>query len=396
MEARPARSAGPTIGLWQGYSLAERDRRWQAVRERAARAGLDCVWVPLGNGTDARYLTQLRAASIVLPTDGRSPVVVTDRGSSNAWVPDPRPTSRAWAGPMADALLAAGMEHARIGVVGLRRGKVTHVRAPDGVVVHGAYAEVVRRLPRATFEDATDIVGFVRYVKSEEELACLRRATAIAEAGVQELIAAERPGVDAAELYARVVERLATLESEYYPLALTVDSLDTPQPTRFTNAPLGRRLAANTLLTAEVSAVWGAQVAQETQPVLLGPIPEAWEPIIALQREVFAAGLERMRPGTTFGDLADFVNGFGARRGLRTAIVLHGGGLGDDGPLLSPRSPGDDVRELCIERGNAFVWAPTAASADGRIQFTWGGDVVVTERGGEPLFTRPHGLVSIT
>ena len=47
----------PADSTWRGYSLAERDRRWGAVRANAAREGFDCVFVPLGNGIDARYLT---------------------------------------------------------------------------------------------------------------------------------------------------------------------------------------------------------------------------------------------------------------------------------------------------------------------------------------------------
>ena len=50
-------ASGATVHIWNGYSLAERDRRWKAVRESAAKAGLDCIFVPLGNGVDGRYLT---------------------------------------------------------------------------------------------------------------------------------------------------------------------------------------------------------------------------------------------------------------------------------------------------------------------------------------------------
>jgi Xaa-Pro aminopeptidase len=57
-------------------------------------------------------------------------------------------------------------------------------RAIDGVVVHSAYAEALRRLPNARFEDATNIVGFARYVKGEEEIASLRRGAQIAAAGL--------------------------------------------------------------------------------------------------------------------------------------------------------------------------------------------------------------------
>ena len=296
---------------------------------------------------------------------------------------------------MAQALLDAGMERGRIGVVGLKGGKVSHVRSPDGAVVHSAYAEVVRRLPNATFEDATDVVGMARYVKSDEEIANLRRATEIAEAGVDEMIEVARPGVDEAVLYARVTGRMLEMGSEWHPLAIYTDPIDAAEPKRFTNPPLGRRLQADALITNEVSAVWGTQMAQEDQPILLGKIPDAWRPVIDLQREVFEAGLAFMTPGRTFEEMIDFVNGFGEKRGMKTLILMHGRGMGDDGPLLTPRARGENIRDVRIEKGNAWVWKPYAMSADERIQFVWGGDVVVGNDGGEVLFKRPHGMVSI-
>jgi Xaa-Pro aminopeptidase len=395
MEARPAPRTGTTVWVWNGYSLAERDRRWNAVRALGQQAGFDCIFVPIGDGLDTRYLTQLKNSAIVLPTDGREPVVVADRGASNAWVPEPRQTVRTWGKPMADALLEAGMERARIGVVGLHGGRLSHVRLPDGAVNHTAFMQVREALPDATFEDATEIVGRVRFVKSDEEITCLRHAARIAEAGVATLVEHARPGADASVVYARVTERMLSLGSEYYPLAITFDPVGERQSARYTNPPLGRRFQANDLITNEVSAVWGAEMAQEDQPILLGPIPDAWQPAIALQREVFEAGLAAMQPGTTLGEFADRLRAY-QRDGLHTIVLMHGRGYGDDGPLFTPRASGDAVRDVRIERGNAFVWKPTVASADGRIEFTWGGDVVVTDRGGEPLFTRPHGLASIT
>jgi hypothetical protein len=50
---------------------------------------------------------------------------------------------------------------------------------------------------------------------------------------------------------------------------------------------------------------------------------------------------------------------------------------------------------LRIEKGNAFIWKPMVTTDDERIQFTWGGPVIVTDQGCEALFTRPHGMVSI-
>lgn len=387
--------AGATVFIWSGYSLAERDRRWQAVRENAGKAGFDCILIPLGNGVDGRYMTQLRCSAMVLPTDGRAPITIADRRSSNEWVPEPWQTGREWAEPMSEALNDLGMERARIGIVGLKGGSVTHCGSIDGVVNHTALAHVLSKQPDAIFNDATDVVGLVRYVKSNEEIACVRRSAAAAAAGLDELVRLARPGVDATALYADVIARLLELRSEYYPLALTLDPIDVLKPKRYTNPPLGKRLANNALVTSEVNAILGAQLTQVCQPILLGSIPKEWNPVIELQKAVYEAGLELIKPGTKFETLRDFVNGFGDTRKMKTVIQMHGCGYGDDGPLFAPKFQGTDLRDLCIEKGNTFVWKPVAMTADERIQFTWGGPVLVTDKGAEALFTRSHGMVTI-
>jgi Xaa-Pro aminopeptidase len=387
--------AGATVFIWSGYSLAERDRRWQAVRENASKAGFDCILVPLGNGVDGRYMTQLRCSAMVLPTDGRGPIVIADRRSSNAWAPEPWQTGREWAEPMGEALLDLGMERARIGVAGLRGGSVTHCSSIDGVVNHTALAQVMRKLSNATFDDATDVIGWVRYIKSEEEIAFVRRSAVVAAAGLDELVNLARPGADAGVLYADVTARLLELRSEYYPLGLTLDPIDTLKPRRYTNPPIGKWLESNALVTSEVNAILGAQLTQVCQPVVLGKIPDEWKPVIELQKEVYEAGLALIKPGNSFGALQDFVNGFGSQRRMKTVIQMHGCGYGDDGPLLTPKSLPDGLRDLRLEKGNAFVWKPMAMTPDERIQFSWGGPVLVTDKGAEALFTRSHGMVSI-
>jgi Xaa-Pro aminopeptidase len=296
---------------------------------------------------------------------------------------------------MGEALLDLGMASARVGVVGLRGGKVTHCSSIDGVVNHTALEHVMTKVRKASFRDATDVVGVVRYVKSAEEIESVRRSAKVAEAGLDELIKLACPGVDAGVLYADVLAKMLELRSEYFPLTLTLDALGTQKPKRYFNPPIGRRLEANALITNEIHAIIGAQLTQVCQPISLGKIPDAWKPVIALHQEVYEAGLQMIQPGTTFGALKDFVDGFGAKRGLKTAMQLHGCGYGDDGPLFTLRSQSDRAREVGIEKGNAFVWKPTAMSADGKIQFTFGGPVVVTDTGCEALCKREHGLASI-
>ena len=392
----PPAGAGATVHIWNGYSLAERDRRWNAVRANAIKAGFDCILVPLGNGADARYMTQLRCSAMALPADGRAPIVIADRSSSNEWVPAPWQTGREWAEPMSEALLDLGMERARIGVAGMKGGVVTHCTAIDGVVNHTAFEFVQGRLPNAQFADATDVVGFARYVKNDEESAFVRESARVAEAGLEELIGLARPGIDAGTLYTDVLARLLEFRSEYFPLTLTIDSIDSPKPRRYSSPPLGRRLEANALITNEVNAIRCAQLTQASQPIVLGRVPEAWKAVIELHREIYEAGLARIKPGETFGTLIDLASALGAKRGMKAVARLHGCGYGDDGPLVTEKNSSDQARDLTIQRGNVFVWKPLVTSTDETIRFSFGGPVLVTERGCENLFTRPHGMIAIT
>jgi Xaa-Pro dipeptidase len=404
----------PADDPWTGFSVAERDRRWASVRANAARAGFDCTFVPLcvdgrnlhlsleqarGTRSDIRYLTQMENGAIAIPTDGRSPAIITPRGETSSWVTDPRRAGSgsfpAWGQTMAEALLDLGMERARIGVSGLKGGKVTHGRALDGVVNHTAYAEVKRRLPNATFEDATDVVGFARYMKGDEEIAALRRGAMIAQAGIEELARVARPGMIAAELYARVMRRMLELGSEYYPLAWRISTIEGPTP-RFEEPPYWLQLEEMDVIAPEVDAVWGGLIAQEMQAFLLGRVPERLKPVIELQRDLFYAGLEYMRPGVMFGDLIDFVNGFGAKRGMRTVILMHGRGYGNDGPLLTPGDvSADHFRDVPIQKANVWVWKPTAYSADGKLHFSFGGVTVVDENGGHLVTGRTPGMIEV-
>ena len=387
--------AGATVFIWNGYSLAERDRRWNAVRANAAKAAFDCILVPLGNGIDGRYMTQLRCSAMALPTDGRAPIVIADRKSSNAWVPEPWQTGREWAEPMGEALLDLGMQGRRIGVAGLKGGLVTHCNSIDGVVNHTAFEYVKSKLPRARFDDATDVVGFVRYIKSAEEITFVRRSAEIAGAAVDELIKLARPGVDAGVLYADVTARLLELRSEYYPLAMTADPIGTPLPKRYKNPPIGKRIEKNTLINSEVNAISGAQLTQICQPIVLGAIPNEWKPVIEFQKEIYTAGLDLIRAGATLRALQNSVKNLSAKRDMKTVIQLQGCGYGDDGPLLSSRFKGEHLSDLRIEAGNALVWKPLVTSADERVRFAWGGPILVSETGSEPLFKRDHGIVSI-
>jgi Xaa-Pro dipeptidase len=255
---------------------------------------------------------------------------------------------------------------------------------------------VLRRLPHATFENATEVIGYARYVKSAEQIQCLRRGAAIAAAGIDKMIELARPGMDEGVLYSRVVQRMVSLGSEYYPMAFYSGPHGGGRLPRFEDPTEGRFLQPMYRIANEVDAVFGGLIAQEQQPIFLGPIPDSWKPAIEAQRDLYYAALEQLRPEKSFGEFMDFVNGFGERCGLKSLLLMHGRGYGDDGPLFTPQNRGARNRDVRIEQGNVFIVKPIVSSADGSFDTSWGGCVLVTETGGEPLVKRTPGMVSIT
>ena len=251
----------------------------------------------------------------------------------------------------------------------------------------------MERLPQARFEDATDILGRVRFVKSDEELQWVRRSTEVAVTGLDTLVKLARPGVDAGMLYSDVLASMLELRSEYFPLTISIDSVGTARPKKYAKPPIGRRLGSDALITNEINAILGAQLTQVCQPVLLGKIPESWTPLIEAQAEIYSEGLARIKPGLTFGALADMVASMGEQRGVRAVMQIHGCGYGDDGPLFSHRHKG--ARAVGFAAHSAFVWKPLVVSADGNRQFSFGGPMLVGENSVESLFNRKPSLISI-
>jgi Xaa-Pro aminopeptidase len=341
----------------------------------------------------------MSGVAMVFPTDGRAPVAIGERIRPNQWVTEVQSVSRvgmtdSWAGTIVKTLLDFGMERARIGVVGLGHGQLAHVTAIDGVTTHTAYAGVLAALPQATFASATDIVGAARYRKGEEEIECLRHAAGTAVQVLEGLVQDARPGLPEATLYAHGMRRLLELGSEYFPVALQSGPLG-QRRYRHQGPQLGHTLDAGWVIEAEVGAVWGGQVAEEAQSIVLGPLPEPHVKAGELQRKWFGDMIERLTPGRDIAELSEWINSLAHSGGLRPAISVQSSGYGDDGPRLRSGDPTEGLNALRIEANT--TWTCQIGVQDGAgLHLTWGSSILVTERGPIQLVDRQPGLMSIT
>ena len=153
------------------FSLAERDRRYGAVRDEMAVRGLDCLVMPQNTGEwdacqpDARYLTGIggggTALAAVFPIEGDPIAIVREPRrtefwkDAQDWVADVRATREGrWGDALVEAVGDLGWTRGRIGIVGL----VDVLRFPDGTMTHREYVALRDAFPEATFESATGLM----------------------------------------------------------------------------------------------------------------------------------------------------------------------------------------------------------------------------------------------
>jgi Xaa-Pro aminopeptidase len=197
-------------------SLKERDRRWEGIRKKMVFAQIDALLFMTNDtfwdmGTvNLRYVAQVgsKIAAHALFFLDREPIIWNGllhmnrptnlHLSTQDWVSDFRP----YEGPgvVAAAMREAGLDNARIGLVGFGSHIIT-----TPTFFHGHILAYEKELPNCQFIEANWILEEMRLIKSDEELAMLAEAGKHARRTVDTLIEFSRPGVTEAELFAELV-----------------------------------------------------------------------------------------------------------------------------------------------------------------------------------------------
>jgi Xaa-Pro aminopeptidase len=383
-------------------SLAERDSRWARVRGAMAERDWACIITPPHTGhwelysADTRYLTHIGGncseTACVFPGEGEVTAVVLNRpefwARAQEWVTDLRtPRHHTWSGPMIERMRDLGISNQRVGVVGRSGG----VRTPEGTIAHGFFERFRTAFPNAIFEDATVVLANLRAVKSAEELAAMEQAAAIAEAGISGFIQAARPGVPDFQVYAALQHAMMMAGGEVPTMVLWGSGAG---HVRDAFLPTRRPLARGDRLDNEIDGKYLGYVAQRVQPAVLGDAPRLLLDALDKQRTVFNAAVERMKPGTRFGEIVSVIDEVSQELGCKASLTMHGRGLGEDRPLLVGGDMSEEIASFVLQEGNAFIVKPNVRTPEGAA-ITWGDTVAVTPSGGRRLGKQPHELVVI-
>ncbi|MGH7817565.1 MAG: M24 family metallopeptidase, partial [Candidatus Binatia bacterium] len=391
------------------FSIAERDRRWKAVRALMQRQNLDVIVTPQNSGHSAdyqantRYLTHCGGGepdvAAVLPLEGAVTAIATSAAprwpTVQDWVTDVREARRNYGKVIVERLKELHVDHGRIGITGL--GEVEGTRTPEGTIFYGTWKQIREAFPKAELVDATAILDEVRYVKSEEEIAVLAKSMEINELAIQAEIEAAKVGAIDWEVWAAVHYAMTRNGSE---LPIHCFWVSGKNPKRTLTRPSMRLLERGDVIINELEASWIGYRAQGVQPVFVEVIDPIQTELIKVQREIFNRVVDSLRPGITVGELAELTKKTaqsaapksGPAAGARGELNMHGRGQGDDGPIITPHAKSPKQLAVAMRENMVFVCKPSAVSADGEYICQWGDTVVVTKNGGWRLGKRAHEL----
>jgi Xaa-Pro aminopeptidase len=396
------------------FSIAERDRRWKAVRAKMAGHNIDVIVTPQNTGhsmdfqANTRYLTHCGGGgdadiAAVFPLNGEVTAIATSANprwtTTQEWTTDVREARRSYGTIIVERLRELAVDHGRIGITGL--GEVEGTRTPEGTILHGTYKKIREAFPRAEIVDATPILTEVRYIKSPEEIDVLTKSMEIIELAYQAEIEAARPGVKDWDVWAATQYALMRNGSE---MPVHCNWISGKNVRRTLTRPSMRVLERGDLIINEIEASWIGYRSQGVQPVFVGDADPLHQELIKVQREIFNRVLENLKPGVTVKELAELTikaaaaaaPKSGPAAGARGSLNMHGRGAGDDGPIITAHAKSPHQLATQLQENMIFICKPSALSADGQSLCTWGDTVKITPQGGKRLGKRPHDLAVST
>lgn len=359
---------------------AERDRRYQRLREALERESMDglLAYAAGWRREQVRYLTgaPLRGsfALAYLPLEG-DPVALAggaDREATAAagWVTDVRPLEA-----LEDLIRSRSP----------RRLAVAHLELMP-LHFRGIVSDALGGAPAFS---ATRLAERVQMVKSPWELERVRRAGAICDAGWQAFIGAMEEGLPDYRVVAAVERELKRMgaEDNFMLIASGKDEVMGMTP------PGGRRLERGDLVRTELTPQIEGYWAQICRSAVVGAPDEGQRKSYELFEEALLAGLEVVKAGVTAHDVAMAENDVFRRHGYGefctaqyTRVRGHGHGLHPDEapPIVEGEHTVLPAGAVVIVHPNTYT--PLAG------YHVLGDPVVVTETGYEPLLRTERRL----
>lgn len=397
------------ISTMPTYSRAERDRRWAMARDLMRSEGLDALLVygehedvPAAPFAVDNYFTNDRPGSIVMFCRDADPVQL-------AWSPmhvedhieAAKRGDELWLAPanirvgkdpahVAALITEHGLQEGVIGVVGMEPYPPWHILP---ILPHALYAPLTGEFPLATFKPVWSPLLLRMLPNSAEELALVRYAAEVGDAITEAMLDAARPGITDADVLAAGMAAGYSLGAQPHILIGTG-----PDVISWGDAPWAYRpqrprvIADGDVVMSEVLNAVARKETQSQVAIAVGEVHPDIERAAEVARACYDAGLALLRPGHTFGEVADaMVRTLKDAGGWNIHPMVHsmnpygpvcgfGWGLRDFPPAKAYGEPAEVPTfggELPLAPGMTFAFEPSCVLGGRMVNL--GGTVVVGE-----------------
>ena len=298
----------------------------------------------------------------------------------HAWVdgPDADP-----AGDLHELLRGFGLAGTRLGVE---------------YEAHGLTARSGKRLEAAldgfcTLEDASDLVSRLRVIKSPAEIAYVRQAAELADAGLDEAQALAGPDAFEGDILAAMQSVVFKGDGDYPGNDFIIGSGPTALLCRYQAGR--RRLTEQDQLTLEWAASFRHYHAAMMRTLCIGTPPAAQVEMHAVARDALLAVEAALTPGRPIGEAFDAHAAALDEAGYRAhRLNACGYSLGTtfaptwmDWPMLYHGNP------IAAAPGMVFFVHIIIANSESGLAMTLGRTSLITEAGAEPLSKAPLDLI---
>jgi Xaa-Pro dipeptidase len=379
-----------------GFPEAEYRRRVAAVRRFMAERDLDALLVTFI--PNVCYMTGYHAfaadlfACMVLPADGEPTLQVTEFEIPGAllsgWVQDIRAIK--FTAPdsltreLAAVLVDRGLDGKRIGIETKRHGLSVDT-----------YEGLKQAVPRATFVDASDVVGHARVVKSAAELSHMRRAADMTRKGIEAALSAVRPGATEDDIASVAYATLVKAGSEYFSCQPVVVAGHRTGWIHTSHHGLVVRPGHTVMI--EVSGFWHRYMAPIMHTVSVGEPSHAVQRLVKASNDTLELLFETVRPGRTAHEVWQEVS-----KGLRdvSAEAYSTGMFGYSVGLSLPPTWREAIIVLAegvdrpLEPGMTF-YSPVTLRHPGTMGIGFSETLAVTETGCDVLTKHDRTLTVV-
>jgi Xaa-Pro dipeptidase len=391
--------------VYERFSDAEYQRRFQATREKMKRLGLDVLIASGGPnhwswGGGMRWLSNHwewhgMSAYVVVPPEGE-PVLICGPGGAHREavrratpLQDVRHSRWGKSGDViVDLIKEWGLADATVGI-----------SCVDPVFGHHLPVDEWERLrdglPEANLERVGDFFHELVHVKSNEEIECVRKAGQLMDQAVHAMVAAARPGVTEYQLAAAASYAIMDGGGQVDFNIIGSTPTDNPGMVFGNPWPSSRQLRKGDIIINELACGYNGYSVQLGTPICIGEPPQWIRDFFDDVVEGYDIMAEGMVGGGTWDDVVKSSQFFRDKGYDSRPLYLHCIDFVSHNPhVMWDRFEGDEA-DVDMEAGTVAMLEPTIITPDGLLGIFFGRTYVLTDGGKEKVTRFPHELIVI-